>query len=158
MCFHLADGTLRQPGSYRHRNSSSRRRAKGDLLQDDEDVEERVDADEEDEAKVEDVKEPAAQPEETAPAEAPEDYWSFPGETIHIHHVDPRTTLFVPTDENCPIPVKYLDVFAGLTQILKMRQNTMWKICGQMRAQGHFRNFSEGNCFYSPSSQSPSWI
>ena len=109
--FPLAEGTLRQPGSDRYRNSSSRRRAKGDLARDDDHEEERVDTDEEEEAKDEDAKEPAAaQPEETEPADAPKDFWSFPGDTIHIHHVVPRTTLFVPTDENCPIPVKLLDV------------------------------------------------
>ena len=34
--FPLVEGTLRQPGSNRYRNSSSRRQAKGDLLRDDE--------------------------------------------------------------------------------------------------------------------------
>ncbi len=107
----LVEGTLRQPGSNRYRNSSSRRQAKGDLLRGDDVDEERVDTDEEEGAEDEDRKEPAeAQPEETESADAPKDYWSFPGETIHIHHVQPRTTLFVPTEENYPIPVKYLDV------------------------------------------------
>ena len=27
-----------------------------------------------------------------------------------IHHVVPRSSLLVPTDENCPTPLKYLDV------------------------------------------------
>ncbi len=27
-----------------------------------------------------------------------------------VHHAVPRSKLFVPTDENCPFPVKYLDV------------------------------------------------
>ena len=89
--FPRAEGTLRQPGSNRYRNSSSRSHAKGDPSSDD-DAEERVDTDEE-EVEDEDRKGPAeAQPEETEPADAPKDYWSFPGETVHIHHVQPRTT------------------------------------------------------------------
>ena len=72
--FPLADGTLRQPGSDRHRNSSSRRHAKGGLLRDDDVEEERVDTDEE-EVDDEDRKGPAeAQPEETDSADAPKDY------------------------------------------------------------------------------------
>ena len=27
-----------------------------------------------------------------------------------VHHVVPRSKMFVPTDENCPLPIKYLDV------------------------------------------------
>ena len=60
------DGTLRQPGSDRHRNASYRRAAKGDLSHDDDDVEERDESDEEDEAKDEAHLEHAeAQPAET---------------------------------------------------------------------------------------------
>ena len=103
--FPLAEVILRQPGSDRHRNSSSRRRAKGDLEHDDAQEEDEAEA-----AKEEDEEKAAAQPEVTQSADEPKDYWSFPGATIHIHHVVPRTSLFVPTDERCPIPVKYLDV------------------------------------------------
>ena len=49
LVFPLADGTLRQPVSDRYRNSSSRRRAKGELARDDDDEDERADTDEEDE-------------------------------------------------------------------------------------------------------------
>ena len=103
--FPLADGVLWQPGSDKQRNSSSRRRAQGDLEPDDTQQEE-----DEPESAKEDKEQAPAQPEETQSAEAPKDYWSFPGDTIHIHHVVPRSSLFVPTDENCPLPVKYLDV------------------------------------------------
>ena len=30
------------------------------------------------------------------------DYWSFPGGVLIIRHLQPRESLFVPTDENCP--------------------------------------------------------
>ena len=43
-----------------------------------------------------------AQPEETDTANAPNEFWGFPGETIHIHNVQPRNTLFVPADEIAP--------------------------------------------------------
>ena len=38
------------------------------------------------------------------------DFWTCPGDVLMVHHVVPRSTLFIPTDENCPFPVKYLDV------------------------------------------------
>ena len=38
-----------------------------------------------------------AQPEETDTANAPVEYWGFPGETIHIHNVNLATLcLFLP--------------------------------------------------------------
>ena len=82
--FPLGEGTLRQPGSNRSRISSSRRQAKGDLLRHDDVEEERVDTDEEEEAEDEDRKGPAeARPEKTESADAPKDYWSFPGEKTY---------------------------------------------------------------------------
>ena len=103
--FPLADGTLRQPGSDRHRNSSSRRHAKGDLLQDDEDVEERVDTDEEEEAKSEEVREPAAsQPEETEPADAPKDFGVFLAKlSIFIMYSLAQLYSFPPTRTALPL-------------------------------------------------------
>ena len=41
---------------------------------------------------------------------ATKDYWSFNGEVLTRHHVVPRSTLFVPTDPECPIPTRFLDI------------------------------------------------
>jgi hypothetical protein len=54
------------------------------------------------------------------------DFWSFPGDTVIRHHVNPRTTLFVPSDEDCPIPVKYIDVMRRTyTDLDTMAENTI---------------------------------
>ena len=37
------------------------------------------------------------------------DFWSTSGEYLFRHHVVPRTSLYTPTDADCPIPVKFLD-------------------------------------------------
>ena len=77
--FPLAEATLRQPGSDRHRKSPLR----SNELHDEE-------ATQVDEEQVEDEssqKHAEAQPEETDHANAPVEYWSFSGETIHHHNV-----------------------------------------------------------------------
>jgi len=47
---------------------------------------------------------------EPVPDITSKDYWEFNGEVLILHHCVPRTKLFVPTDANCPLPLKYLDV------------------------------------------------
>ena len=39
-----------------------------------------------------------------------QDFWSFNGEALIRHHRIPRSTLFVPSDPESPLPTKYLDV------------------------------------------------
>ena len=38
------------------------------------------------------------------------DYWTVNGTFITKHHVRPRTSLYVPTEDECPIPLKWIDV------------------------------------------------
>ena len=38
------------------------------------------------------------------------DKWRITKDLLIIHHNQPRTKLFQPTEENCPIPLKYIDV------------------------------------------------
>ena len=33
-----------------------------------------------------------------------QDFWSFNGDTLVCHHIVPRSTLFTPSDSNCPLP------------------------------------------------------
>ena len=40
----------------------------------------------------------------------PFDYWTVTSELIIRHHLRPRTDLFVPSDSDSPIPIKYIDV------------------------------------------------
>ena len=39
-----------------------------------------------------------------------EDFWTVNEHFITRHHRRPRTDLFVPTEEDCPIPLKWIDV------------------------------------------------
>ena len=54
--------------------------------------------------------------EEPAPGEPPAggnskpDEWRITRDLLIATHNQPRTKLFQPTDENCPIPTKYIDV------------------------------------------------
>ena len=38
------------------------------------------------------------------------DYWTYNGTLLRRHHVEPRIGMFVPTEDNCPIPLKWIDV------------------------------------------------
>ena len=38
------------------------------------------------------------------------DFWAFNGTMLVRHHITPRDTLFVPTDDNCPMPLEFIDV------------------------------------------------
>ena len=44
------------------------------------------------------------------PSSANQDFWTCNREFITIHHRTPRTSLFIPTDQNCPFPIKWIDV------------------------------------------------
>ena len=43
-------------------------------------------------------------------ATADADFWTCTGHVFTRHHKTPRNKLFVPTAENCPMPLKWLDV------------------------------------------------
>ena len=43
-------------------------------------------------------------------SESDRDHWTFQGEQLVRHHKQERHKMFVPTDANCPLPLKYLDV------------------------------------------------
>ena len=38
------------------------------------------------------------------------DFWSMSGDNIIRHHKDPRKSLFTPSPEDFPVPLKYVDV------------------------------------------------
>ena len=69
-----------------------------------EELDEEVDQDDIPKVSTEDV----VADREVEPTEV--DFWTCPGDVLMVHHVVPRSTLFIPTDENCPPPFKYFDV------------------------------------------------
>ena len=38
------------------------------------------------------------------------DFWTCNNEVLIRHHRTPRTTLYVPTEDECPVPLKWIDV------------------------------------------------
>ena len=65
-------------------------------------------------ARKEKAEQAKAEAEETVPAEEPipskPDYWTITSDTLTRHHLTPRTKMFVPTERELPIPIKFLDV------------------------------------------------
>ena len=53
-----------------------------------------------------------------------EDYWTLTSDVLVIHHMKPRLKLFTPSDENCPIPLRYLDVRRLTTTNLESAHET----------------------------------
>ena len=44
-----------------------------------------------------------------------EDTWTITADVLIRHHITPRIKLFVPTEANCPLPLKYIDVLRKTT-------------------------------------------
>ena len=57
-------------------------------------------------------------PEADVPSET-KDFWRCTNEVITIHHRTPRTKMFVPTDDNMPIKLKYVDILRRTTTSIK---------------------------------------
>eukprot|EP00973_Karenia_brevis_P049263 6833472-Karenia_brevis.AAC.1 len=54
---------------------------------------------------------PCHEPGDQLPQEEPgdSDFWTLNSDVLIRHHMKPRSTLFVPSAEDCPIPWKYVD-------------------------------------------------
>ena len=55
-------------------------------------------------------------------AEIQEDFWSFQGDFIYRHHIEPRVQLYVPKEESFPIPLKHIDVIRSTHTDLDVAQ------------------------------------
>ena len=100
--FPLASGDLNQPGERAH--DSRKRKLKQKRKQEhQENLEEIIRKQEEEIAKLK-----ADQPEDMPTSTT--DFWTCNEDYITRHHQTQRTKLFIPTEENCPIPLKWLDV------------------------------------------------
>ena len=55
---------------------------------------------------------PPTIPEDVRPEQPPsaQDYWTLQGDMLTCHHRRQRAKLFVPHDQNMPIPIRYVDV------------------------------------------------
>ena len=62
---------------------------------------------------LQDQQSPPAEHEEEQPQfqeDESDDYWIMHDYMLVRHHKSNRTKLFIPTAENCPVPLRYLDV------------------------------------------------
>ena len=87
------------------------------------------------------------QPEETKDdAETHKDFWSFQGDFIYRHHVEPRVQLYVPKEESFPIPLKYIDVIRSTHTDLDVAQEKRiddhWNVDGKRNLSDSCTNFT----------------
>ena len=72
-----------------------------------------------------------------------QDFWSFSGEALIRHHRVPRSTLFVPTDPQSPLPTKYLDVlrttYTDLETQSEKRMEDFWNKDGNRALSDSWR-------------------
>ena len=94
-CFPVAEGDLQQPGEARVVPRRVRNRSRAQPPQE-------ANHDEEAEPAGRDPRQPAH------PIEP--DFWTLSAHVLVRHHRTPRTKLYTPTDAECPIPLRYVDV------------------------------------------------
>ncbi|MHC4952052.1 MAG: integrase catalytic domain-containing protein, partial [Planctomycetota bacterium] len=140
--FPIAAGALRQPGSSPDQsdNPDPFNRAGGNPRQDSNDDEgdddwkelEPFDLEEEAVQKTDPDAKHQHKPKDEDPSL--QDFWSFNGEVLTRHHVVPRSSLFVPSDPESPIPTKFLDVlrttFTDLGNEEENQINDYWNVQG----------------------------
>ena len=56
------------------------------------------------------------------------DFRSFKGDFIYRHHVEPRVKLYVPREESCPIPMKYIDFTRTTGCIVGEKIDGYWNV------------------------------
>ena len=64
------------------------------------------------------------------------DKWRITKDLLIITHNQPRTKLFQPTEENCPIPLKYIDVMRTTETDLEDRSLNNRRLLGNSRSRG----------------------
>ena len=66
--------------------------------------------------------------------DARNDFWSFSGDFIYRHHVEPKVKLHMPREESLPIPLKYIDVTrntqTSLDVMLEKHIEDYWNVDG----------------------------
>ena len=66
----------------------------------------------------------------------PPDEWRITKDLVIIKHHTPRTTLLVPTDENCPLPDKYVDILCAtetdLDDLSESKREDFWTKAGEI--------------------------
>ena len=79
--------------------------------------------------------------------EARNDFWSFPGNFIYHHHVEPRVKLYSPREESSLIPLKYIDVSrssrTNLDVMQELRIEEYCNIDGSRDLSGSWTGFTQ---------------
>ena len=80
-------------------------------------------------------------------AEAKNDFWSITGDFVHPHHEELRVKLYVPREESCPIPLKYIDVSRTTHTNLDVKQekriDDYWNIDGSRDLSDPWTGFTQ---------------
>ena len=74
------------------------------------------------------------------------DFWTITGEFIYRHHVVPRVKLYVPKEESCPIPLKYIDISrtskTALDVMLEKQIEDYWNVDGEKELSDAWTGFT----------------
>ena len=78
--------------------------------------------------------------------EAKSDSWTITGNFIYRHHVAPRVKLYMPRENTCPIPMKYIDVarttYTSLDVLLKKNIEDYWNVDGERELSDAWTGFT----------------
>ena len=134
--FPLVEGDLSQPGQKAQLvRKLSRRERKKREEKELKDREAEEDAEDEDDPNIPprelltDRGQPQNPPPDICVAES--DFWTCNSSVLTRHHVKPRSKLFVPSMFDCPIPLKWLDVYrhtiTNLPDVKEANVNDFWR-------------------------------
>ena len=91
-----------------------------------------------------------------------QNFWSTNGEVIIRHHRVPRDSLFIPTDDNCPMPLKYLDVFRRTYTDLENKEEAsisdLWNLDGSRRLSDSWRGKTVFEFIRPPPKKNHYWV
>ena len=77
--------------------------------------------------------------------EAKNDLWSFTGNFIYRHHVEPRVNLYMPKEECFPIPLKHIDVtrttHTSQEKMLEKHIDDYWNVDGERELSDAWAGF-----------------
>ena len=113
--FPLAEGAVPQPGPQIKIRNPKPRPTKDEIDENKKQTQEDADTTNTQQAKLPDTT-------YTRP-----DEWFMTGDALIRRHYNPRTALFVPTADDCPIPLKYLDIFRTTkTDLPSIKERTLY--------------------------------
>lgn len=114
--FPLYEGDIRQPGQPSHSQQLERtiKQKRAQRKQDNTPPAQPDNTTDNAQQPTDNAQQPEEEPDES------QDFWALPNNDVLIRfHRGPRSKLYIPTQDNCPLPLKYLDVLRRTTTDLE---------------------------------------